>query len=113
MSNDPTTPAGAPVPPPAVSPVTFADLGPGVPAAAAAHMDLLGDVEMTVTVELGRTRMKVRDLLRMTEGSLVELGRGIGDAVDVLVNGSVIAHGEVVVVDDELGIRITEFVNRS
>ena len=97
----------------AVSPVTFADLGPGVAAAGGSHIDLLGDVEMTVTVELGRTRMKVRDLLRMTEGSLIELGRAIGEAVDVLVNGSIIAHGEVVVVDDELGIRITEFVSRS
>ena len=97
---------------PGVSPVSYADLGPGVTAPAGAEIDLLSDVEMTVTVELGRTKMKVRDLLRMTEGSLIELGRGIGEAVDVLVNGSVIAHGDVVVVDDELGIRITEFVSR-
>ena len=96
-----------------VSPVSYADLGPGVAAPVAAEIDLLSDVEMTVTVELGRTKMKVRDLLRMTEGSLIELGRGIGEAVDVLVNGSVIARGDVVVVDDELGIRITEFVSRS
>ena len=95
-----------------VSPVSYADLGPGVNAAAAADIELLNDVEMTVTVELGRTRLKVRDLLKMTEGSLIELGRGIGEAVDVLVNGSVIARGDVVVVDDELGIRITEFVSR-
>ena len=95
-----------------VSPVSYADLGPGVNGAAAADIELLNDVEMTVTVELGRTRLKVRDLLKMTEGSLIELGRGIGEAVDVLVNGSVIARGDVVVVDDELGVRITEFVSR-
>ena len=96
-----------------VSPVSYADLGPGVAAPVAAEIDLLSDVEMTVTVELGRAKMRVRDLLRMTEGSLVELGRGIGEPVDVLVNGSVIARGDVVVVDDELGIRITEFVSRA
>jgi flagellar motor switch protein FliN len=96
-----------------VSPVSYADLGPGVTSPVAAEIDLLSDVEMTVTVELGRTKMKVRDLLRMTEGSLIELGRSVGEAVDVLVNGSVIARGDVVVVDDELGIRITEFVSRS
>lgn len=95
-----------------VAPVSYADLGPGAAAGPAAEIDLLGDVEMTVTVELGRTRMRVRDLLQMTEGSLIELTRGVGEAVDVLVNGSVIAHGDVVVVDDELGIRITEFASR-
>lgn len=109
MSTDTSSSTSAPD----VSPVTYADLGPGVTGTPGTHIDLLGEVEMTVTVELGRTKMKVRDLLRMTEGSLIELGRGIGDAVDVLVNGSIIAHGEVVVVDDELGIRITEFVSRS
>ena len=95
-----------------VSPVSYADLGPGVSSAMNAEIDMLNDVEMTVTVELGRTRLKVRDLLKMTEGSLIELGRGVGEAVDILVNGSVIAHGDVVVVDDELGVRITEFVTR-
>ena len=118
--NSPAAPAANPAQPssagPAgnggVSPVSYADLGPGVNAAAAADIELLNDVEMTVTVELGRTRLKVRDLLKMTEGSLIELGRGIGEAVDVLVNGSVIARGDVVVVDDELGVRITEFVSR-
>lgn len=97
---------------PDVAPVEYADLGPGVTAPTSADVDLLSEVEMTVTVELGRARMRVRDLLRLTDGSLVELGRGIGDAVDVLVNGSVIAHGDVVVVDDELGVRITDFVTR-
>lgn len=110
MSTDSTNLDG--VGAPAVSPVSYADLGPGVRASLGAEIDLLNDVEMTVTVELGRTKMKVRDLLRMTEGSLVELSRGVGEPVDVLVNGSVIAQGEVVVVDDELGIRITGFVGR-
>ena len=97
---------------PDVAPVEHTDLGPGVTASDAADIELLSDVEMTVTVELGRTRMRVRDLLHLTEGSLVELARAIGEPVDVLVNGSVIAHGDVVVVDDELGIRITDFLGR-
>jgi flagellar motor switch protein FliN len=99
-------------PDPAVAPVAYADLGPGVEASRAADLDLLADVDLTVTVELGRVRMKLRDMLRLVEGSVVELNRVATAPVDVLVNGSVLARGEVVVVDDELGIRITELLRR-
>lgn len=88
------------------------DLGPGVQASAPHDLDLLSDVQMQVTVELGRVRMRVRDLLRLTEGSVVELDRGVTAPVDVLVNGSVVARGDVVVVGDELGVRVTEIVSR-
>ncbi|HXX89753.1 MAG TPA: flagellar motor switch protein FliN [Acidimicrobiales bacterium] len=71
-------------------------------------VELLQGVEMSVTVELGRTRMLMRDLLGLRAGSVVELDRPAGSPVDVLVNGTLLARGEVVVVDDELGVRITE-----
>ena len=73
-------------------------------------LDLLHDVEMGVTAELGRTRMTVRDLLSLTPGAVVELDRAAGSPVDVLVNGTLIARGEVVVIDEEFGIRISEIV---
>lgn len=71
---------------------------------------LLADVEMGVTAELGRRRMSVRELLSLTPGSVIELDRAAGSPVDVLVNGTLIARGEVVVIDEEFGIRISEIV---
>jgi flagellar motor switch protein FliN/FliY len=83
--------------------------GPGVDANG--HpLELLNDVELGVTVELGRARMPVRELLAITPGSVIELDRAAGAPVDVLVNGTLIARGEVVVVDEEFGIRISEIV---
>lgn len=73
-------------------------------------LTLLGDVEMGVTAELGRRRMSVRDLLSLTPGAVIELDRAAGSPVDVLVNGTLIARGEVVVIDEEFGIRISEIV---
>lgn len=73
-------------------------------------MRILSDVEMTVTAELGRAYMTVRELLALTPGSIVELDRVAGTPIDVLVNGTIVARGEVVVVDEEFGVRITEIV---
>jgi flagellar motor switch protein FliN/FliY len=73
-------------------------------------LSLLHDVEMGVTAELGRRRMTVRDLLALTPGSVIELDRTAGSPIDVLVNGTLIARGEVVVIDEEFGIRIAEIV---
>ncbi|MBC3763753.1 flagellar motor switch protein FliN [Quadrisphaera oryzae] len=87
--------------------------GPAVPvqnAAGRAGMALLRGVEMVVTVELGRTRMSVKDLLALTPGSVVELDRAAGAPADLLVNGRLLARGEVVVVDEDYGLRITEIV---
>ena len=78
--------------------------------ATARRLDLLADVEMGVTAELGRTRMTVRDLLALTPGSVVELDRLAGSPVDVLVNGTLVARGEVVVIDEEFGVRISEII---
>jgi flagellar motor switch protein FliN/FliY len=71
-------------------------------------LQLLHAVEMQVTVELGRTMLSVRDLLSLAPGSIVELDRAAGAPVDILVNGTVFATGEVVVIDDEFGVRVTE-----
>jgi flagellar motor switch protein FliN len=71
---------------------------------------VLADVEMGVTAELGRCRMTVRELLSITPGAVIDLDRAAGSPVDVLVNGTLIARGEVVVIDEEFGIRISELV---
>jgi flagellar motor switch protein FliN/FliY len=73
-------------------------------------LTLLQDVEMGVTAELGRRRMTIRELLGLTPGAVIELDRAAGSPVDVLVNGTLIARGEVVVIDEEFGIRISEIV---
>ena len=86
---------------------------PVVPAQREPHhtgLDLLRDVEMEVTAELGRTRMTVRELLSLAPGAVVELDRAAGSPADLLVNGRLIARGEVVVVDEDFGIRITEIL---
>lgn len=73
-------------------------------------MALLSDVELGVTAELGRTRLTVKDVLGLTPGSIIELDRSAGAPVDVVVNGTLIARGEVVVIDEEFGVRITQIM---
>ncbi|MFI7585883.1 flagellar motor switch protein FliN [Spongisporangium articulatum] len=75
-------------------------------------IEMLRDVEMEVTCELGRTRMSVRSLLALAPGDVVELDRLAGSPADLLVNGTLLARGEVVVVDESFGLRITEIVTR-
>jgi flagellar motor switch protein FliN/FliY len=71
-------------------------------------MDLLHHVELEVSAELGRTRMTIRELLSLAPGAIVELDRAAGSPADLLVNGRMVACGEVVVVDENFGLRITE-----
>jgi flagellar motor switch protein FliN/FliY len=109
-------PAGVTVPAavvdaPDAAPVAAAGTRPD--ATPARPLDLLHGVEMAVTVELGHTRVLMRDLLGLRAGSIVELDRQAGGPVDVVVNGTLLARGEVVVVDDELGVRITEVVGNA
>lgn len=73
-------------------------------------IDMLGDVELDVTIELGRTEMLVEDVLRLAAGSIVELNKLAGDPVDVYVNGRLIARGEVLVLNDNFCIRISEIL---
>jgi flagellar motor switch protein FliN/FliY len=79
-------------------------------AADARALSVIRSVEMNVTAELGRSTMTVRELLELTPGSVIELDRAAGSPVDLLVNGTIIARGEVVVVDEEYGIRISEII---
>lgn len=74
-------------------------------------LDLILDVPVTVTLELGRTTLTVRDLLQLNQGSVVEFDRRVGEPLDLLVNGTLLAHGELVVIDDGFGIRLTEVMN--
>ena len=73
-------------------------------------MDLIMDVPLKVTVELGRAQMRIKEILNLGQGSVVELDKLAGEPVDVLVNGQLIAHGEVVVIDENFGIKITNLV---
>ncbi len=101
-------PAAAPAP--AAAAVAAAMGGAGNGAGSRHALRVLQNVELAVTVELGRARLAVRELLELRAGSIVELDRAAGSLVDVMVNGTLLARGEVVVVDDELGVRITEVV---
>jgi len=85
--------------------------GPSAVAPIRGGLDMLHDVEMEVSAELGRTRMSVRELLSLSPGAIVELDRAAGSPADLLVNGRLIARGEVVVVDENFGIRITEILS--
>ena len=76
----------------------------------AQNLDLIMEVPLQVTVEIGRARRKVQDILEFAKGSLVVLDKLAGDQVDLFVNGKCIARGEVVVIEDNFGVRITEIV---
>ena len=102
-----------PVPAPVtgVNKYQFQSLGDGTGATGPARpLALLNDVQMELIAELGRRQMKVRDLVALEPGSVIELDKTAGSPVDVLVNGALIAHGEVVVIDEEFGIRVSEIV---
>jgi flagellar motor switch protein FliN/FliY len=75
------------------------------------NLELLLDIPLDVSVEVGRSRMLVRDLLQMDEGYVVELGKQANEPLDVYVNSRLIARGEVVMVDDKLGLRLTDVVS--
>ncbi|WP_374711446.1 flagellar motor switch protein FliN [Symbiobacterium terraclitae] len=76
-----------------------------------APLGLLSDVELELTVELGQSRRSLREILAMGPGSVLELDKHAGEAVDLLVNGRLVARGEVVVIGENYGVRITELVN--
>ena len=76
-------------------------------------MELILDIPVSVTVEIGRTKMSIRNLLQLNQGGIVALDRLAGDPLDVLVNGTLVAHGEVVVVNDKFGVRLTDIVSKA
>ncbi len=75
-----------------------------------ASLDLILDIPLTVTVELGRSKMLINDLLQLGQGSVVELTKLVGDPLEVLVNNKLVARGEVVVVNEKFGVRLTDIV---
>jgi flagellar motor switch protein FliN/FliY len=82
-------------------------------AADTGNLELILDVPLGVSVELGRVRMPVRQLLALTAGSVIELAKLAGEPLDVLINGRAVARGEAVMVNDKFGVRLTEIVSQS
>jgi len=74
------------------------------------ELDMILDIPVTISMEIGRTQISIRNLLKLNQGSVVELDRLAGEPLDVLVNGTLIAHGEVVVVNEKFGIRLTDVI---
>ncbi|MCX7087689.1 MAG: flagellar motor switch protein FliN [Methylococcales bacterium] len=94
----------------------FQELGEGsagrsMPTGDEIKMDVILDIPVTISMEIGRTLISIRNLLQLNQGSVVELDRFAGEPMDVLVNGTLIAHGEVVVVNDKFGIRLTDVIS--
>jgi flagellar motor switch protein FliN/FliY len=77
------------------------------------NLDVILDVPVTLSMEVGRTRIPIRNLLQLNQGSVVELDRAAGEPLDVFVNGTLVAHGEVVVVNEKFGIRLTDVISPS
>ena len=73
-------------------------------------LEMILDIPVTISMEIGRTQISIRNLLKLNQGSVVELDRLAGEPLDVLVNGTLIAHGEVVVVNEKFGIRLTDVI---
>jgi len=77
------------------------------------RLDSILDIPVTISMEVGRSKINIRNLLQLNQGSVVELERIAGEPLDVLVNGTLIAHGEVVVVNDKFGIRLTDVISQT
>ncbi|NYZ61809.1 flagellar motor switch protein FliN [Luteimonas deserti] len=98
----------------AAAPAKFDDLRADGPLDATdLNLDVILDVPVALSLEVGRTRMPIRSLLQLNRGSVIELERGAGEPLDVYVNGTLIAHGEVVVINDRFGVRLTDVVSPS
>ncbi len=125
-SGDTVTAAAAQIPSPSAAPAAeslpadlpslpapdLPDLGEGAPLGEARDLRLLADVQVELAVELGRVKLPLRDLLSLAPGAVLELDRSADAPVDVLVNGCLVARGEVVVIDGEFGVRVTSVVER-
>jgi flagellar motor switch protein FliN len=97
-----------------VDPAPYPDLSQVVPQAGEPRdLRLLADIELELCVEIGRARLPLRQLLALTPGSVVELDRALGEPVDVLVNGKLVARGQIVTIADEFGVRLSEIIDPS
>lgn len=95
----------------AVAPAKMDDLVADAGSMATPNLDNILDIPVTLAVEIGSTQVSIRNLLQFNQGSVVELDRLAGEPLNVLVNGTLIAHGEVVVVNDKFGIRLTDVIS--
>ena len=77
------------------------------------NLEVILDIPVSIALEVGRTKISIRNLLQLNQGSIIELDRLAGEPLDVLVNGTLIAHGEVVVVNDKFGVRLTDIISKS
>ena len=93
--------------------LNFEELSDNKPAGAPRDLDFLLDIPLMVSVELGRTRMLINDLLQLGQGSVVELDKLAGEPMEIYVNNRLIARGEVVVVNEKFGVRLTDIVSPS
>jgi len=96
-----------------VAPASFANFSPTPSNLPSGDINMILDIPVQLTVELGRTRIPIKNILQLAQGSVVELDALAGEPMDVLVNGYLIAQGEVVVVNDKFGIRLTDIVTPS
>jgi flagellar motor switch protein FliN/FliY len=113
MPSYPQTLGGAPSRNVNVNPVQFANLqGGGYIQGEDTNLSLLLDIPLKVTVELGRTQKQIKDILELSQGSIIELDKLAGEPVDILVNNKLIAKGEVVVIDENFGVRVTDIVSQ-
>jgi flagellar motor switch protein FliN len=93
-----------------VQPAAFAQLKNDAAGMPPGNLDMILDIPVTITVELGRTKIQIRNLLQLAQGSVIELDGMAGEPMTVLVNGCLIAQGEVVVVNEKFGIRLTDII---
>src|SRR5574337_1129750 len=91
--------------------VAFDPLHAGAAGPGGVRLDMILDVPVTLAMEVGRTRISIRHLLQLNQGSVVELDRAAGEPLDVFVNGTLVAHGEVVVINEKFGIRLTDVIS--
>jgi flagellar motor switch protein FliN/FliY len=101
----------APPPPRPSQPKASAGLGGLGGMSNSSNLNLLMDVTLSLTVELGRTNMLIRDVLQLSEGTVVELDKAVGEDLDLLANGKIIGKGKIVIIDDYYGVQITHIVN--
>ncbi len=92
---------------------SFDDLGEGAVSGETHNLDFLLDIPLEVTVELGRTSMIINNLLQLTQGSVVELNKAAADTVEIYVNHKLLGKGEVIIVNERFGVRITEIISQA
>ncbi len=110
---EPDAPPTPPAPAAAAAPAEFKDLTDegGEKDSSEVNLEVILDVPVTLSMEVGRTRIPIRNFLQLNQGSVVELDRTAGEPLDVYVNGTLVAHGEVVVVNERFGIRLTDVIS--